>query len=76
MRSGANDLEDEKGDISIPCRMFRGPMMSDCEEYNFDGTESCVKCQWLYTVGGDGWTLSFDYVEVVYVIVTLFSTGI
>lgn len=49
----------------------RGPMVSDCEDYNYDGTDSCKKCQLFYSVGGDG-LCHFDHVIVIYVVIVVF----
>jgi len=46
----------------------RGPIVPDCETYNFDGTDSCKKCQLFYTVGGDG-LCHFNHTTIVYVVV-------
>lgn len=32
----------------------RGPRVSDCKEYVFDGTDSCKRCQLFYSVASDG----------------------
>lgn len=46
----------------------RGPVVSDCEEYNYDGTDSCQKCQLFYSVAGDG-LCHFDHWFIVVVVV-------
>jgi len=48
----------------------RGPIVPDCETYNFDGTDSCKKCQLFYTVGPDG-LCHFNYTTPVYVIIAI-----
>jgi len=48
----------------------RGPIVPDCETYNFDGTDSCKKCQLFYTVGPDG-LCHFNYTTPVYIIVAV-----
>jgi len=46
----------------------RGPIVPDCGEYNYDGTDSCKKCQLFYSVQGDG-LCHFDHTTIVMVIV-------
>jgi len=46
----------------------RGPMVSDCEEYNYDGTDSCKKCQLFYSVHPDG-LCHFDYVFIIWIVI-------
>lgn len=50
----------------------RGPIVSDCEEYNYDGTDSCKKCQLFYTVGPDG-LCHFNYPWILWVVLAVFG---
>jgi len=56
----------------------RKPMVQSCQEYNWDGTDTCKKCNSLYYVGADGlcygkamWLVWIIVIELVMVLVVL-----
>lgn len=59
-------------DIIKGHKTCRGPIVSDCEEYNYDGTDSCKKCQWLYSVKPDG-LCHFDHYPAVWTCIVIFG---
>ena len=50
----------------------RGPMVEHCSEFNYDGTDTCAKCQTFYAIDANGLC---DY-QMWFALVTVIILGV